>query len=155
MVQPGYRHTQKGPPYLLLILVAGVFGVCAYALTAEPLATVLLRSLTLVFCVPAAAFRELTVEGRGEVLLVWYGPLSFFRKQLPYSEMTTVRAARSTPIDGLGIHYLPGRGWIYNLWGADCVAIGMRNRKVRIGTDDVPGLVAFLQRRLQQSPRPE
>ncbi len=34
-----------------------------------------------------------------------------------------VSAARSNWLDGWGIHYFPGRGIIYNLWGFDCVRV--------------------------------
>ena len=33
----------------------------------------------------------------------------------------------------------------YNLWGFDCVKLEVRNRVIRIGSDDVENLVEFLR----------
>jgi hypothetical protein len=62
--------------------------------------------------------------------------------------MSDVAAARSSWIDGWGIHYIPGRGMTYNLWGFDCVEIDMNGRTVRVGTDDPEGLTDFLKGRI-------
>ena len=47
-------------------------------------------------------------------------------------------------IDGWGIHYIPGRGWTYNLWGFGCVKLTVRGKVVRVGTNDVENLARFL-----------
>ena len=57
-------------------------------------------------------------------------------------------ADRSRVLDGWGIHWLPVRGWIYNVSGFDCVAITTRRGRLRVGTDDPGGLATFLQRKI-------
>jgi len=103
--------------------------------------------------VVAECFQSLFVQDEGDCLTLRFGPIPLFRKRLPYSEMTAVEACRSTILDGWGVHYTPGRGWIYNLWGFDCVKVQMGKKAVRIGTDDVGGLLAFLKAKIE-SPKP-
>lgn len=61
--------------------------------------------------------------------------------------MQQIRRARSKLIDGWGVHWLPGRGWTFNLWGRDCVEGNTARRRLRIGTDDPEGLANFLTER--------
>ena len=61
--------------------------------------------------------------------------------------ITRVESGRSSWIDGWGIHWLPGRGWAYNLWGFGCAIVYLGNTVIRIGTDDVEGLVDFLNQK--------
>ena len=42
------------------------------------------------------------------------------------------------------LYFVPGRGWTYNLSGFNCVKLSVGRKTVRIGTDDVQGLLAFL-----------
>ena len=56
---------------------------------------------------------------------------------------------RSNVIDGWGIHWVPGRGWTYNLWGFDCVRLTLAGgRTIRVGTDDPRSLAQFVQTRI-------
>ncbi|MEO2024093.1 MAG: hypothetical protein ABGX05_19875, partial [Pirellulaceae bacterium] len=71
-------------------------------------------------------------------------------KQIPYQNIATTEPGHSKFIDGWGIHYIPGRGWTYNLWGFDCVKITTTKGKVfRIGTDAPEELSAFLEEKLR------
>ena len=45
---------------------------------------------------------------------------------------------------GWGIHYFPGRGWTYNIWGFACVKLTLGRKIIRVGTDDADGLARFL-----------
>jgi hypothetical protein len=55
-------------------------------------------------------------------------------------------------LDGSGIHGIAGRGWIYNLWGYDCVAIELANgKRVRLRSDDPRGQASFLEGRVAGS----
>ena len=76
-----------------------------------------------------------------------FGPLPLFRKRIPYRDIAAVEQGRSRWIDGWGIHFVPGRGWTYNLWGFDCAELRVGGRRLRIGTDDAEGLVSFLRQR--------
>jgi hypothetical protein len=58
------------------------------------------------------------------------------------------RAGKSDLLDGWGMHWVPGRGWIWNAIGRDCVEIELAGRRFRVGTNDVPGLLALLTRRV-------
>lgn len=49
-------------------------------------------------------------------------------------------------IEGWGIHYLPGRGETWNLWGFDCVELDVDGRLLHIDSDDPEGLADFLVR---------
>ena len=89
------------------------------------------------------------IEDRGEVLRLRYGPIPLFRFRFRYDDISSVDTDRSDLIDGLGVHYIPTRGWIYNLWGFDCVRVTYRGRRVRIGTDDVEGLAALLRKKTE------
>ena len=46
------------------------------------------------------------------------------------------------------MHYRLGRGWTCNLWGRDCVVMRYRWSTYRVGTDDVPGLLATVQSKI-------
>ena len=76
-----------------------------------------------------------------------YGPLPLFRKRIRYADITAVEKSRSNVIDGWGIHYIPGRGWTYNLWGFDCVKLQLDKKVVRVGSNDAENLAAFLKQR--------
>ena len=69
--------------------------------------------------------------------------------------VTSIEPGRTSIIDGWGIHYIPGRGTTYNLWGFGCVKLSLGRKAFRIGSDDVDNLVAFLRRKSSQlgSPR--
>jgi hypothetical protein len=98
--------------------------------------------------VAALAFGHLTIRDEPEHLALRYGPLPLFRKRIPYEAITSVEPDRSSLIDGWGIHFVPWRGWIYNLWGFDCVKIQLGRRTIRVGSDDVDNLVDFLRHRI-------
>jgi len=104
----------------------------------------------------AMMFQRLTVRDEGERLALRYGPLPVFRKLIRYSDITSVEPGRSSVIDGWGIHWIPGRGFTYNLWGLDCAKLIVQGRIVRVGSDDVENLVAFLRNKIgDQQPAEE
>jgi hypothetical protein len=103
-----------------------------------------------VIIVPLAfCFKTLTVQDERTHLALRYGPVPVFAKRLAYAEMTDVKRARSTFTDGWGIHWGPGRGWTYNLWGFDCVEIRLGDKLLRVGTDDADELAGFLQTKIK------
>ena len=53
-------------------------------------------------------------------------------------------------LEGWGIHWTPGRGWTYNIWGYDCVKLSLDRGTIRVGSDDVENLVSFLRERIGQ-----
>ena len=62
--------------------------------------------------------------------------------------------AKSSILDGWGIHMSPSGGWTWNLWGFDCVDVWFeregKTRKIRIGTNDPSGLHAFLTKQISR-----
>ena len=99
----------------------------------------------------AMAFHNLTVDDQGEQLKVRFGPLPLFRRTVRYADIEKVEAGRTLLLDGWGIHYSIRGGWLWNLWGRDCVVVHFRNEKVlRIGTDDADRLVRFLEWRINE-----
>ncbi len=148
--EPTYEHTQRGP--LFLILLAAVVGVLAIAwiLRAEPGAVVAMLILAGILLLVCLMFKYLTVRDEGDRLAVRYGPLPVFRRRIPYAEIASADPDRTSWIDGWGIHWVPGRGYTYNLWGFGCVRLVVRDRVIRIGTDDVENLVAFLRNRIRE-----
>ena len=146
-----YHHTQKGPIYLALLAIAALLAVNAWLFGEQRLPAVLLSGGAVLFGLLAMSFRQLTVEDQGQALVVRFGPLPLFRTKVRYTSITAVEAGRSRVIDGLGIHYVPGCGWTYNLWGANCVVAHVGDRLIRIGTDDVDALLGFLQRKIRDT----
>lgn len=140
-----YRHTQVGPLGWMLALLAAGMGGAAWAVWDRSFAGVVLACAAALVALLAACFWKLTVEDRGESLAVRFGPLPLFGTRIRYDAMTDVEAGRSSLIDGWGIHYVPGRGWTFNLWGRGCAVIRRGRSVVRVGTDDVEGLVEFLR----------
>ena len=106
-------------------------------------------ALSLVFL--PFCFMHLRVRDEGDRLSVRFGPIGLFGRRIRYSAITAVEAGRSRFLDGWGVHWIWGRGWIYNLWGFDCAVIHLGRKTVRVGTDDVAGLVAFLQSKVSSS----
>ena len=140
-----YTHTQTAPLYLILVVVAITQAVIGSTmLRAAPAAAVALWSAGAIVIALAFCFKELTVRDEGDHLLIHFGPIPLFRKRIAYAEITEVEAGRSSVLDGWGIHYGPG-GWIWNLWGLDCVIVRMGRKTLRVGTDDAAGLTGFVR----------
>ena len=141
----GYDHTQSASLYLLLLAFAiGIFGASIFV--AEIVVQTVCLSSGALMLLFAFSFRNLTVSDEGTELLICFGPLPLFKRRLKYSELEKVEQARSTVMDGWGIHMSPSGGWVWNLWGYDCVDVWYRQgRKLRIGTDDPVALTQFLK----------
>lgn len=142
-----YFHTQTAPLHWLLFGTACVLLAIALRNNERPVAATITALMAGVFLVLGLSFRSLTVSDQGEWLSVRFGPIPLFGKRVPYSAVTAVDAGRSSIIDGWGMHWLPMRGWTINLWGFQCVVLHLGKRVVRIGTNDVEGLVRFLQQK--------
>lgn len=152
MRSPAYSHTQHSPLYWV-ILAPIVFILAAIpAVAAEPAILIVLVVGALILFLAAAAFTNLTVTDGGDALLVQFGPLPLARKRIPYDDISDVRRARTRWIDGWGAHYIPWRGWTYNVWGFDCVEFQAAGRTIRIGTDDAEELTRFLAERVKSGP---
>ncbi|MGD0898443.1 MAG: hypothetical protein ABR915_11445 [Thermoguttaceae bacterium] len=136
---------------MILLAVAGGMLGGAWITRDEPTVAVLLPVIAAIFVLLALMFCSLTIRDEGQWLALRYGPLPAFRKRIRYSDITSVEPGRVSIIDGWGIHYIPGRGWTYNLWGFGCVKLSLGRKIVRVGTDDVDNLVRFLRGKLAQN----
>ncbi|MDA7864958.1 hypothetical protein N9B24_02415 [bacterium] len=146
-----YDHTQSARLYLLLLVIAiGIFG-SAFCIDEIVVRSVMSCSGALMLLL-AFSFCHLSVRDEGAELLIAFGPLPLFKRRLQYCELEKVEQSRSTIMDGWGIHMSPSGGWVWNLWGYNCVDVWYRQgRKVRIGTDDPAGLVEFLKVKVRQN----
>ena len=140
---PSYAHTQKNPLWLLLLAIEVALIAIGWQ-QEDPLARIMIPVVVCVLVLATASFSTLNVYDAGEKLEVRYGPLPVFGTSVAYADISAVRRARSKWIDGWGIHWLPSRGWTFNLWGMDCVELTIARRFLRIGTDDPEGLERWL-----------
>lgn len=140
-----YHHTQRGPLFIFVLLAAAVVGVGAGVLLAggSPLGWVLV-GVAVVVLLLAACMRHLTISDEDSHLAVRFGPLPLFARRIAYDQITAAMRGRTTWLDGWGIHWSLSGGWVWNIWGFDCVIIHMGRRRLKLGTDDPEGLVALL-----------
>ncbi len=96
----------------------------------------------------ALLFQFLKVRDSGEKLVIQFGPLPLFRKRIAYDDIQSVAVGRTVLLEGWGIHYSPRGGWVWNIWGRDCVVITRRQGVIRVGTNDADHLAAFLESKL-------
>ena len=118
-----YDHTQKAPLFLIFLAAAAILACMAVLLPVPQTARAASGAISAILAITAAMFRHLRVRDAGDHLSVRFGPLPLFGKRIPYSQILGADVGRSSTADGWGIHYMPGKGWIYNLWGRECVEV--------------------------------
>ncbi len=146
----GYSHTQKAPLCLLVYTLAIVFLGLGWMIRDAPPIQWLFPPIGLLMLVVAASFHHLSVVDRGDVLAIRFGPIPLFRKTVPYADIVKVEVGRTLLLDGWGIHRSIRGGWVWNIWGYDCVLIRLNRGTLRIGTDDPHGLATFLHSRIDR-----
>ena len=144
----GYSHAQKAPLCLLVYALAVVFLALGWIVKDAPPIPWLFPPLGLLMLVVAASFHHLTVEDQGDVLSVRFGPVPLFRKTVNYSDIVEVELGQTLLLDGWGIHMSIRGGWVWNLWGRDCVVLYLKKGTLRIGTDDAKNLAGFIEQRI-------
>lgn len=143
-----YRHTQRGRFHYLLWL-GGAAGIAAAFVARDPLVAAAVGTAACLLVLTGFCFAQLSVEDEGARLSVRYGPIPLLGRSIRFADIRSVRRARSRWFDGFGIHWLPGRGWTWNLHGFDCVELELAGEKrLRIGSDDADALAEHLARRL-------
>ena len=146
-----YSHTQKAPLGLPIYALAVVFLAVGWFVQDVPPIPWLFPPIGVLMLVVAASFHHLTVEDQGDVLSVRFGPVPLFRRNVRYTDIEMVEVGRTTLLDGWGIHMSIRGGWVWNLWGRDCVFVHFRNGgTLRIGTDDAENLAGFLNGKIGQ-----
>lgn len=143
-----YAHKQRSPLYLLLLVAAAICFISASLIRGDRATQWILLACGALLLFFGLCFIWMFVRDEGDALAIRYGPLPLFRRRIPYARIRSARPGRSSLIDGWGIHYIPGRGTTYNLWGFDCVELQVDNRTVRVGTDDLLRLTDFLKQRI-------
>jgi hypothetical protein len=147
---PRYSHTQKAPLCLVLYGSALVCIALAWVLGETP-GMFIAVGVGLLITLLAPAVHHLTVEDQGDRLVICFGPVPLFRRTLNYADIEKVEVGRTLVLDGWGIHYSIRGGWVWNLWGRDCVVAHLTNGGVlRIGTDDAPDLARFLEGKISE-----
>lgn len=145
---PTYQHTQRGPwSFVLLAVVASnlTLAVCLWG--NEPAwASWLFLSVALLMTFMTFCFQSLTTTVSETSLRVHFGPIPLLEKKVLLEEIVSVRPEKSSLLDGWGVHWTPGKGWIYNMWGFDCLAINLGTRHFRVGTNDPDQLCEVLER---------
>ena len=143
----GYSHTQKAP--LCLILYGSALACIGLAWTARDTPGLYFAGgVGLLFASLAPAYHHLTVEDQGNVLAIRFGPIPLFRKSVRYAEVVKVEVGRTLLLEGWGIHMSVRGGWVWNLWGRDCVVVHQKKDVLRIGTDDAGNLAEFLEEKI-------
>ena len=64
------------------------------------------------------------------------------------NDIRAVEVGRTTILDGWGIHMSLRGGWVWNIWGRDCVVVRHQRSVTRVGTDNAQGLADFLKARM-------
>jgi hypothetical protein len=144
-----YRRTQRGYWHWLLIAIAAVMVGVSIRQPGDPVTQIALPSMSVLFLALSACFASLTVADDGDQLLIRFGPLPLLRKQIGYEAIQEVERDRTTFLDGWGIHLSLRGGWVWNIWGYDCVRIRYDGKTLRLGTDDPDGLIVFLNTRIR------
>lgn len=145
-----YAHTQQGGLHWLLWFTAVIclMGTWYAFLDDETFAVGILAGVAALTAALALCFMSLTVHDGGDALEVNFGPIPLFSRRIPYAAISDPTPSRSKLIDGFGVHWFPGRGWTWNLWGFDCVDMRVDGKPLRIGTDDAEALANYLNMRI-------
>lgn len=149
-----YEHTQRASLHWFLYPPGVFLLTMAWLNRGQVLTALILFGTTALVVAIGFCFQRLTIRDEGSSLAIRYGPLPVFRTRIAYTDIARVKPGRTSWIDGWGIHWIPGRGYTYNLWGFACAELEVRNRTVRLGSDDLENLIAFLQTRLPPSNPP-
>jgi hypothetical protein len=144
-----YSHAQKAP--LCLILYGSALACVALAwLVGDKPGIFIAGGVGLFIALLAPAFHHLSVVDQGDVLAIRFGPVPLFRRTVRYADIEKVEVGRTLILDSWGIRYSIWGGWVWNLWGRDCVVVHWRNGGVfQIGTDDAENLARFLKKRME------
>jgi hypothetical protein len=133
---------------LLIYAIGGMFLVLGWLLRNEPVVQWVFPIVGPVMLILAASFHHLTVEDEGDCLSISFGPIQLFRRAIRYEDILSVEIGRTTILDGWGIHMSLRGGWVWNIWGRDCVVLRLRKGILRVGTDDAEKLARFLEEKI-------
>ena len=142
-----YHHTQKGPWGLMCYAFAAALLTASWAMPV-PVPSMIFFAAGILMLLLAGSFGHLTVADEGDHLGIRFGPFPLFRKRIVYDNIREVEKGRTNFLDGWGIHWNPWHGWVWSIWGWDCVVLRLKRGTIRVGTDDPDGLAEFLEERV-------
>ena len=146
-----YQHTQHAPLGYILLAI-GLIMVLATLWIPEVEGKWVMGVSAAIMLLVAGMFQTLSTSDEGEHLLFKFGPLPLFQRKVPFQDITAIEAGKTNWLDGWGVHASLKGGWVWNLWGFDCLVLHLsQGRTLRIGTDDVAGLQTYLQEKLAKS----
>lgn len=153
MTHQAYDHVQRGYFHWLLYALGAINATLTVVLVdsqeSDAVVTrVILGTMAGVFVLLGVSFQHLRVRDEGDSLQVAFGPLAIVRRQVRYSDILSAKRGRSRWLDGWGIHWMPDKGWIWNIRGRDVVELKLNGGRMRVGTDDPDGLLEHLQQRI-------
>lgn len=139
-----YSHTQRAPLCLILYGSALLCFVLAWQVGDTP-GNFIAIGVGVLIALLGPAFHHLRVADQGERLAIRFGPVPLFRRTVDYADIENAEIGRTLILDGWGIHYSIRGGWVWNLWGRNCVVVHFKyGRVLRIGTDDAENLAQFI-----------
>lgn len=147
-----YHHTQRAPLCLMVYALAVIFVGLGWVLQDEPPIRWLFPPIGLLILILAASFHYLTVHDQGDRLSISFGPIPLFRRSVKYRDIESAEVGRTTILDGWGIHMSLRGGWVWNLWGRDCVVLRLKRGTLRVGTDDAENLARFIEHKFSHEP---
>jgi hypothetical protein len=138
-----YRHTQIG-----WVIIIGL-GIPAAALLVSYLIGERTHQaelpLVVFLIVVMYLFSSLTVEVKGAALSFYFGP-GLVRRKIDLASISGAHAVTNPLIMGWGIHWWPGRYWLWNVSGKQAVELVFTSgKRMRIGTDEPEKLLQAIQ----------
>lgn len=83
---PDYSH-KRAAPLCLILNGIGITAITLAVMMGNPVGIVNAGSVSLALLLFAPCFHNLTVEGQGEVLAIWFGPVPLFRRTAQYADI--------------------------------------------------------------------
>ncbi len=145
-----YYHVQRAPLCLFLYGLAVMFLVLAWVLRDPPPIRDVFPIVGVLVFVLATSLHHLTVSDESDRLSIRFGPLPLLRRNVRYEHIESVEVGKTTLLDGWGIHLSLRGGWVWNLWGWDCVVLRLRKGTLRVGTDDAENLARFVENKISE-----
>ena len=152
-MQPQYDHIQKSLLYLIFfalgttqLIIAATFFATINSLL--PGIIFFLSGILVIFL--SFGFQHLQVVDQADFLTIRFGklPLPLCTRKLIYKNIIKVELGRTLLLDGWGIHYSIRGGWVWNIWGKDCVVLYCEKEILLIGTNEAAKLCAFLETKI-------
>jgi len=139
-----YRHKQFGA-VMIAALAAGIVLVLTPFFSSGKFHPIPIEILTILIAA-LALFYSLTVEINNNTLICRFG-IGLIQKKIPLSEIHQARTVQNPWYAGWGIHWIPGRYWLWNVTGLRGVELILKEgKRFRLGTNEPESLVQAIER---------